>query len=227
MGLAEALPPELLCKLQSYTPCLWLNAQRCEDAACLASLPLTTDHLEAAQAAWGAQLALLIARLWPSKCPSGAIASPLRPLTHVAAQLDAAQVHGNSWQGRLFMKMDCLLPVVGSVKARGGLFEVLSHANKLQSQGMPLDSCSVVVGSTGNLGLAVGSAAAALGMRAIVHMSSDAKEWKKQLLRQRGAQVRAGRCKGVLACWVNCLFVCLCEIQRSHYSTQVLGRRHH
>ncbi|MCQ2396078.1 MAG: D-serine ammonia-lyase [Lentisphaeria bacterium] len=108
---------------------------------------------------------------------------------------------------RILLKGDHDLPVAGSVKARGGIYNVLCFAENLALENniMPIGGntrllntekaralfkkYTVSVGSTGNLGLSIGTIAAAMGFKARVHMSSDAKEWKKQLLRSRGAEV--------------------------------------
>ena len=109
--------------------------------------------------------------------------------------------------GKILLKADHNLPVAGSVKARGGIYNVLCFAENLCfKNGLlnPLENYrkmnsesirnlfgkyTVSVGSTGNLGLSIGTIAAALGFKAKVHMSADAKEWKKQLLRSRGVEV--------------------------------------
>ncbi|MCT9827740.1 D-serine ammonia-lyase [Pseudomonas veronii] len=131
----------------------------------------------------------------------GFIDSALLPADTLQSALGLAKNNGS-----LFIKADHSLPVAGSIKARGGIHEVLEFAerialeNNLITVDTPdditnpdsrklLSKYKVSVGSTGNLGLSIGIIASALGFEATVHMSADAKEWKKQRLRDRGVNV--------------------------------------
>lgn len=143
----------------------------------------------------------LLAQRFPELAPTqGHIASPLSAAPAMAQQLGLAA-------DSLWLQCDHALPVAGSIKARGGFHEVLEHAERVAQQhglwqpgadmAVFLSDATrqlfarheVAVGSTGNLGMSIGIMAAALGFQATVHMSVEAKEWKKDRLRQRDVQV--------------------------------------
>ncbi len=197
--------PDTLARLRSATPQLWLNPQRTHMPAGTSLALDTTLRLADMQAAQDrfTRFAPLLAALFPELAASnGRIESEL---LLVPAMQQALGLKPE--MGRLWVKADHSLPVAGSIKARGGFHEVLEHAERLALQNglispdgdyrvlaQPAAQAlfarhQVAVGSTGNLGLAIGVMAAALGFRAVVHMSTDAKAWKKERLRQRGVQV--------------------------------------
>lgn len=195
----------LALRLRGAQPVLWTNpARQARPPAALQALGrgISLDDTKAA-AARVARFAGLLAQVFPELAgTAGVVESPLVSASRLQPALGWAQ-----GQGRLFVKADHSLPVAGSIKARGGMHEVLEFAERLALQhgivGPGGDYCAlttpaardvlgryqVAVGSTGNLGLSIGVVASALGFKAAVHMSADAKEWKKDRLRQRGVQV--------------------------------------
>ena len=170
---------------------LWANP-----AYTPAADPVARADLDRARADWD-MLAPLLARLFPElEASGGRVTSDLIPAP-AGAFGDPA--------GTLLIKGDHALPVAGSIKARGGLFEVFmcavtqARAAGVLTPDAPVTDLAnmrdffaartIAVGSTGNLGLSVGIAARALGYACVVHMSNDAKPWKVDLLRKLGVQV--------------------------------------
>ena len=153
------------------------------------------------------RFAPVMMHFFPETIPTNGIIES--PLTNISAMKETLQSEwGADIKGSLFLKQDSHLAVSGSVKARGGIYEVLKHTEDLAlehgllesseddyrklttaSAGKLFSEYKIQVGSTGNLGMSIGIMSAALGYQAIVHMSADAKQWKKDLLRKRGATV--------------------------------------
>ena len=184
----------------------WVNPAKKPYEAVKASLPFSRAQIEDA-ASRLARFAPFLQIKFPETVPTnGLIESPLREIADMRAWLHTPCPE--QFEGKLLLKMDSHLAAAGSVKARGGIYEILHHAETLALEhGMLKDGDSYArfadpdfrdffgkfslhVGSTGNLGLSVGVIGAAFGFKTCVHMSADAKQWKKDLLRSRGVEVR-------------------------------------
>lgn len=147
-----------------------------------------------------------LAKAFPETAKTnGIIESEVVPISEMQSVLE--REYDTPIQGRLLLKKDSHLPISGSIKARGGIYEVLTHAEKLAIEaGLLTESddyskllneefrdffkrFSIAAGSTGNLGMSIGIMSAKLGFSVSVHMSADARAWKKNRLRALGVNV--------------------------------------
>lgn len=188
---------------------LWLNPDYVPFAQ--AQLALTMADIDDAERRLQ-RFAPLIMKHFPETIPAqGIIESPLVRIPNMQRIL--RENEQMPIDGTLLLKQDSDLAIAGSVKARGGIYEVLKHTEELalrhgllREQDVQNGSAqayealahrkdffhqyTVQVGSTGNLGLSIGIMSAVIGYQTVVHMSADARQWKKDLLRQYGVTVK-------------------------------------
>ncbi|WP_313432176.1 D-serine ammonia-lyase [Siminovitchia terrae] len=195
----------IISDLAAVKEVFWTNPKKEPFQTGAKKLPLNENDVKDAEKRLK-RFAPYIAKVFPeTREHSGIIESPIVSIPAMRQKL--SQMYEHPLKGGFLLKCDSHLPISGSIKARGGIYEVLKHAETLAIQhGLLsveddysiLDSQkfrnffsdhSIAVGSTGNLGLSIGIASAKLGFKVTVHMSADAKKWKKDLLRNKGVTV--------------------------------------
>ncbi len=202
----NALPESaILQKVAKAEEVNWVNPHMIDAAHGLAAMDLTMADIEDAEKRLE-RFASYIQVVFPeTKNNNGLIESPLTHIPMMQGCLEGT--YDTEIMGNLYLKQDSHLAISGSIKARGGIYEVLKHAEDLAiANGLLKETddyailaedrfkeffsgYKIQVGSTGNLGLSIGIMSACLGFEVIVHMSADAKQWKKDLLREKGAKV--------------------------------------
>jgi len=202
-NLKDQLPS--LNKIISLEEVFWINPKFEAFQKGIKKSPLKLEDVKDAEDRL-TRFAPYIAEVFPeTKKTNGIIESPLVNIPSLKKSLE--KVYKQPILGDLLLKCDSHLPISGSIKARGGIYEVLKHAEKLAFQHQLLSKdddysilasekfqnffskYSIAVGSTGNLGLSIGIVSAKLGFKVTVHMSADAKQWKKDLLRSINVEV--------------------------------------
>jgi len=199
LELADKYP--IISDMQKGKEVIWFNSKiNCDE-----TMDLTDADIEDARQRVE-RFAPYLKKVFPETVESqGLIESALQEIPRMKAALET--YYEKELEGRLFLKCDSHLPISGSIKARGGIYEVLFFAEKIafKEGGLTIaddysilagdkykqlfSNYSVSVGSTGNLGLSIGIMSAKLGFNVTVHMSADARQWKKDLLREKGVTV--------------------------------------
>lgn len=184
---------------------LWVNPKYSKFYIAMENISLSEIDVKKAEERLN-RFAPYIAKVFPeTQVDNGIIESPIVRIDNMKDELE--KIYNKILPGNFLLKCDSHLKVSGSIKARGGFYEVLKHAEDLALEHnilninddyRKLDSdkvrqffsnYSIVVGSTGNLGLSIGIMSAKLGFKVTVHMSADARQWKKDLLRSKGVEV--------------------------------------
>ena len=183
----------------------WVNPERQPFEKAMKNCPLTMADVQDASDRLDRFADYFKVAFPETQATDGILESPMQQIPHMQSRLNTqfdCEIPGKVW-----IKLDSHLPISGSIKARGGIYEVLYVAEKVALERGLLKAgdsyevfhsqkfrdvfsqYSIAVGSTGNLGLSIGIMSAKLGFKVTVHMSADARQWKKDMLRSKGVTV--------------------------------------
>ena len=194
---------EIIKDLKALKEVIWYNPNYINFEEARNKLPISMEDAIDAESRLQ-RFAPYLEKVFP-EVKNGIIESPITEIKNMKQSME--KYFNTRIQGRLLVKRDDLLPIAGSIKARGGIYEVLKHAEALAIKEGLLNidgdysilaedsfkefysKYTIQVGSTGNLGLSIGIISAKIGFKVTVHMSSDAKKWKKDMLRSKGVTV--------------------------------------
>ncbi|WP_272664434.1 D-serine ammonia-lyase [Providencia sp. PROV174] len=183
----------------------WFNPNVTTTQAGLPYVGLTIEDVQDAEARLHRFAPYLMKAFPETQATQGIIESDVIDIPNMQAALEKR--YQTPIAGKMLLKKDSHLPISGSIKARGGIYEVLTHAEKLALAAGILSTDDnyeilfseqfrqffsqyrIAVGSTGNLGMSIGIMSAKLGFSVSVHMSADARLWKKDKLRSHGVNV--------------------------------------
>ena len=195
----------LIENLKKCQESFWINPSVKDVRKELSNAAVSKEEIEEARARLNRFKPLFMSLFEETKDKAGIIESPFVAAVDFKKVLESRK--NTKIKGDVYLKLDSHLPISGSIKARGGIYEVLAHTERLLTKAKLLsydDDYSIIntpkikaflndykiaVGSTGNLGLSIGIMSAKLGFKVAVHMSADAREWKKQMLRSYGVEV--------------------------------------
>lgn len=201
--LVDTLP--LMKNLIDLEETTWFNDTDTEAQKGLSDVGMSVEDVQQADACLRRFAPFLCEKFTETQTTQGIIESDIVTIPLMRQALE--RHYAVTLPGRLLLKKDSHLPIAGSIKARGGIYAVLQHAEKLALAAGLLTTSdnyrlflseefkrffanyTIVVGSTGNLGLSIGIIGSSLGFNVSVYMSHEAKAWKKKKLRACGATV--------------------------------------